>query len=485
MSSRQLRTRVPRSIVPLALGLALGPGTLAGCQTRGSQPAASEPPAAAASTEESDERDSVARVDDKGELEPDPEQLAAGVPYLRFRVELDGSPSRGPADAPVTIVMFSDFECPYCEEALATIAGLEREYPDQLRLVYKSMPLARHPNALTAALVGYSAQAQGKFWEWHDLVFSGSDIEGETLARYAEQIGLDGEQVQAELDRLEYAPEVRRDLRVAKRLKLTSTPVFFINGRVLPGSRPPHVFRHLVEQELALAERLLDDGIAPEQLYAHATQWGYTAIEYSDARPELDEDTVFPVPVGDAPVRGRADAAITVVAFSDFQCPYCAAGHETMEELRTLYGDDIRFVFKHFPLPGHPLGALASRASFAARDAGKFWEFHDALFEFGARYDGQDLLAIAAELGIDRVAIEDAMLSEVHDGRIEADMRLGGQLGITGTPAYFINGRPMVGARPVLEFRMLIAEEFERVEALRAAGTAPERLYEALTGATQ
>ncbi len=417
------------------------------------------------------------------ELEPDPEQLAHGVPYLRFRVEVGDSPTRGPADAPVTIVMFSDFECPYCEQAFATIAELEREHAGQIRFVYKAMPLVNHEHALLAALIGHSARAQGKFWAFHDLVFSGRGIDPDTLDAYAEQVGLDLARVERELDELTYASAVRKDMRVAKRLRLRSTPVFFINGRMLSGARPKHIFEHMIEQELALAERLADEGVAAAELYDYATRWGYTGIVYENERPELDEDTVYPVPIGASPTRGPADAPITIVAFSDFECPFCARGHETMEELRSLYGDRVRFVFKHFPLPGHPAGALASRASFAALAAGKFWEFHDALFEHGPRFDGRDLLAIAKRLGISQVEMEEAITGEDHDDVIEADLDLGIRLGVTGTPAYFINGRPIVGAHPLIDFRLLIAEELDRAAQARAGGVAAARVYEHLTGA--
>jgi protein-disulfide isomerase len=425
---------------------------------------------------------SIAVVSD-GTLEPDPEQVAAGVPYLRFRVEVGDSPTRGPTDAPVTIVMFSDFECPFCDEAFNTVAALEREYAGQIRFVYKAMPLSNHEHALLAALVGRSALSQGKFWEYHDRVFSGRGIDPEMLGIYVTELGLDAARVERELESLVHASAVRKDLRVAKRLKLRSTPVFFINGRMLPGSRPKQVFRHMIDQELSLAERLADQGVAAGEFYDYATQWGYTAIVYEDDRPELDDDTVYPVPVGDSPSRGRADAPITIVAFTDFQCPFCTKGHKAMEALQAHYGDDIRFVFKHFPLPGHAAGALASRASFAALEAGKFWEFHDAVFAFGPRYDRDDLIDIGMQLGISRAAMIAAMGGEQNDRVIEADLEFGMRLGITGTPAYFINGRPLVGAYPLIDFRMLIAEELERVASARAEGVEPRRIYEHLTGA--
>jgi protein-disulfide isomerase len=254
---------------------------------------------------------------------------------------------------------------------------------------------------------------------------------------------------------------------------------------MLPGARPKHVFRQMIDQELELAEQLRTGGIAKAQLYAHVTKWGYTAIQFIDDRPELDEDTVYPVPIADSPTRGPADAPITIVAFSDFQCPYCGRGDETMRELQARYGDQIRFVFKHFPLPGHPAGALASRASFAAAKVGKFWEFHDAVFDLGARFGGEDLLTIGASLGIDAAVMEAAMVNETNDPRIEQDIELGMRLGVTGTPAYFINGRPIVGAHPEIDFRLIIVEELGRVEQARAQGIAAADVYEHLTGVSE
>ncbi|MCA9683196.1 MAG: thioredoxin domain-containing protein [Myxococcales bacterium] len=474
----------PRPSLRLFLGLLLL--TLPACKRDGDsqQPDGDGGRSAGDPDQQADSaRSSIGKVRGDEELEPDPQQLAAGVPYLRFHIELGEAPTRGPADAPVTIVMFSDFECPYCETALETVAKLEEAYPGKIRFAYKAFPLNSHPYAMEAALIGYSVHAQGKFWDWHNLVFAGPRVDQQRMEGYLEQLGLDQSRIAAELASLKYAPAVRRDLRTAKRLRLTSTPVFFINGRPLPGARPQPIFEHMVEQELSLAEGLATQGVAAAELYDYVTRYGYTAIVYEDERPSLDEDTVYPVAIGDAPARGRADAPITIVAFSDFQCPFCAKGHlQAMEPLREIYGDDIRFVFKHFPLPGHPLGALASRASFAARDAGKFWEFHDAVFAKRGRYSAEDLLAIADELQIPRAAMEKAMIDAPNDAAIEADLKQGVGLGITGTPAYFINGRPIVGAVPLLDFRMLIAEEYERVAALRAKGVAPADLYNALTG---
>ena len=105
------------------------------------------------------------------------------------------------------------------------------------------------------------------------------------------------------------------------------------------------------------------------------------------------------------------------------------------------------------------------------------------MFAFGSRFEGRDLLAIGHQLGIPQTALEDAMTGSHNDAAIEADIDLGARLGVTGTPAFFINGRPLVGALPLIDFRMLVAEELERVEQAKASGVTPVGMYEHLTGA--
>jgi protein-disulfide isomerase len=190
---------------------------------------------------------------------------------------------------------------------------------------------------------------------------------------------------------------------------------------------------------------------------------------------------VFPVPIDDSPQKGSKTAPITIVVFGDFQCPFCVRGFETLKLLEDRYKDDLRVVYKHFPLPGHSYAIHAARASYAALEQGKFWEFHDAVYERGARFSAEDLELIAMRLGLDMDKFTDAMSSQRYDERIQKDMELGVALGVSGTPTFFVNGRPLDGARSEFEFRMLIAEEFERVKELRAEGVPPEKLYDALT----
>ncbi|HFE44228.1 MAG TPA: hypothetical protein ENJ18_01875 [Nannocystis exedens] len=151
-----------------------------------------------------------------------------------------------------------------------------------------------------------------------------------------------------------------------------------------------------------------------------------------------------------------------------------------MERIREPYGDKIRVVFKPLPLPFHSHAFMAARAALAAREEGKFWQFHDAIFERSSLNEAV-ILAIAKELHLDVQRIGAAMESDEFDGMITGDMNLAHQLGVRGTPAYFVNGRAISGAIGELEFRIILQEELERAEAKLAEGVPKAQLYDVLT----
>ncbi|MEX1369334.1 MAG: thioredoxin domain-containing protein [Nannocystaceae bacterium] len=398
----------------------------------------------------------------------------------RYYVPLLDAPSRGPEDAPVTVVMFSDFECPYCQRGHEIMGQLRERYPGSVRIAYKAFPLDMHPHALLAAMAARSAQAQGKFWDFHDRLFSQDGLDVDTLFRHATASALDLDTLRKDLELLEYGPEVSRDLRLGRRLGVHSTPTFFVNGRLLTGAKPLSEFDEVIEQELAFAVKWRREGVEPRAQYEHAIADGYRKVVFTDDR-RPDPDLVTPVPLGDSPQRGPKDAPVTIVIFGDFECPYCVRGNETIEQLRELYGERLRLVYKHSPLPFHSHAHLAARAAVAAAAQGKFWAFHDALYARQARFDEDDLFVIAREVGLDTKKFGKAMNSLELDDAIERDQSLAMNLGVSGTPAFFVNGRPVRGAQPELVFRLIIEEELERAAEARQRGVAPEDVYEALT----
>ena len=163
---------------------------------------------------------------------------------------------RGPADAPIQIVEFSDFDCPYCQRATGTIAQLLDRYGDQIRFVYKDYPLPSHPNAFKAAEAGKCANAQGKFWELHDKMFaSQGSLDVASLKTYASELGLDATAFASCLDEGRYTQRVQQDLATGARYGVSSTPTVFINGRLVTGAVPYDVFDGIIREELAASGR--------------------------------------------------------------------------------------------------------------------------------------------------------------------------------------------------------------------------------------
>lgn len=167
-----------------------------------------------------------------------------------------GDRSKGPAGAPIVIVEFSDFECPYCKQATDTLAELIERYPDRIRFVYKDFPLPNHPNAFKAAEAGHCAHDQGKFWELHDRLFAAQDaLDVESLKRHADALGLDAGAFAACLDDGRHAASVERELSAGRRAGASSTPTLFVNGRPVFGALPLEFFDRIIQEELAAAAR--------------------------------------------------------------------------------------------------------------------------------------------------------------------------------------------------------------------------------------
>ena len=173
-------------------------------------------------------------------------------PVVRVEVPIDGAPVRGLATAPVTLVEFSDFHCPFCKQVQSTLKQLLERYPGKVKLVYRDFPIdSLHPEARRAAEAARCAQDQGKFWEYHDLLFAGPPRAApEDLERYAGQVGLDLAAFGRCLSGGVHRAAVQRDLDEGARLGVAGTPGFFINGRPLSGAQPFEVFVRVIEEEL-------------------------------------------------------------------------------------------------------------------------------------------------------------------------------------------------------------------------------------------
>lgn len=179
------------------------------------------------------------------------------VNYLEpSRVEVEAiGPSKGPEDAPVTLVEFSDFECPFCYRVIPTLDQVRETYGDQVRIVYRQFPLnSIHAHAQITAEASLCADAQGRFWEMHDAIFERRGrVDAEGLKQMAAELELDTEAFGICLDERQFEDRVRDDFEAGRRAGVTGTPALFINGRFLNGAQPFAVVSRIIDDELARA----------------------------------------------------------------------------------------------------------------------------------------------------------------------------------------------------------------------------------------
>jgi protein-disulfide isomerase len=172
----------------------------------------------------------------------------------RYDIPITGNPSIGPEDAEITIVEFSDYQCPYCKRWHDDVFGrLLQDYPDQVRIVYRDFPLTSiHPEAYPAAEAALCAGEQGAYWPYHSALFSQKYALGDSAyEKYAVELGLDTSAFAQCQNEGRYSDEIAADLEFATDLGIGSTPTFFINGIALVGAQPYDVFKQVIDLELA------------------------------------------------------------------------------------------------------------------------------------------------------------------------------------------------------------------------------------------
>lgn len=191
----------------------------------------------------------------------------APPPIYRASVSVAGAPVRGAVGAPVTIVEFSDFHCPFCRKVQPVLTQLLSRYDQKIRVVYKDLPLdSLHPQARAAAEAARCAGDQGHFWEYHDKLYAGpADGSAATLQQLAEGLGLDATQFEACRSSRKYQTAVQKDLVEGASLGITGTPGFFINGRFLSGAQPLEAFARIIDEELAASAKTAGTGAGAAQ----------------------------------------------------------------------------------------------------------------------------------------------------------------------------------------------------------------------------
>ena len=406
-------------------------------------------------------------------------------PNAVYKVPVGSSPQRGPSSAKVTIIQFSDFQCPFCSKVEPTVTEIEKEYGNDVRVVWKNNPLPFHPNAMPAALATMAAHDQGKFWEFHDKLFADqAHLDPATYEKYASETGINVAKFKAAIDAKKHEGDIKDDMAVAEKFGARGTPSFFINGRPLRGAQPKEAFKTVIDKEILAANALLKSGTKPGDLYAELTKNGKDKIEAgpAPAAPAAapDANVVYKALVEDAPVHGAKNAKVTIVEWSDFQCPFCGRAEPTVAKVLEAYPNDVRVAFKQLPLPFHNNAHAASEAALAAKAQGKFWEMHAKMFANQTALDRPSLEKYAAEIGLDVGKFKADLDSGKWKKKVDDELAEGNKIGARGTPTFFINGKSLVGAQPFEAFKAKIDEEIKNADAMLHKGTSAAKLYDTL-----
>ena len=179
-------------------------------------------------------------------------------------------------------------------------------------------------------------------------------------------------------------------------------------------------------------------------------------------RPAVDPNKVHEIPLADSPFKGEKKAKVAIVEFSDFQCPFCARSTAFTKEISDAFPKDVKVVYKHLPLTQiHPNAMPAAKASVAAQNQDKFWEMHDELFANYNKLTPENIRAAAEKVGLDMEKFDKDMAAPETEKKIQDDMKLAAQIGVTGTPTFFMNGKRMM-SREMTVVKGQIEEELKK-----------------------
>ena len=367
----------------------------------------------------------------------------------------DNDPTRGPKDALVTIIEFSDFQCPFCARVEPTISKLLQEYPNDVRVVWKDNALPFHQNAKPAAYLARFAFEKGgdkAFWAAHDALFeSQKNLDEAGLQAVAKKLGLNWDQANAAIKSGKYADKIDESMDLANDFEARGTPHFFINGRRLSGAQPYEKFKEVVDAQLAVAKGLVAKGVAKDKVFREL-------MKTAKAPPEPEKKNV-PAPTKDNPSKGPDNAKVVIQEFSDFQCPFCSRVNPTVEQILKEYPKDVKIVWRNMPLPFHadaPLAAEAAHEAFVQAGNKGFWKYHEKLFENQQALKRPDLEKYAEELGLDMAKFKAALDNHTHKAIVDKDIEIAKQAGVSGTPAFTVNGYFVSGAQPFPAFNKVI-----------------------------
>lgn len=400
-----------------------------------------------------------------------------------FEFDLTGASSKGPEDAKLTMVVFSDFECPYCSRFAKSSTKLVEQFPEDLRLVFMNYPLQGecndaitrpfHKNACITAEAGMAANEQGKFWEMHDALFAHISkkrkINIDDIVEIATGLGLDGATIKKAIESEKYKEQIKAQARQLGPTGSRGTPSIFINGMSVKGAKWNNLesvtefFNGILGKdsgdEPSVAPSVANPGALPgaKVVLADGTRLDdrledirarLAAIKIqTPAKPKRqksknpDPNKVYTFNYEKSPTMGPEKAPVTITAFSNFTCPHCAGLAKTLNNIHKEFPKDVRIVFKSVTSPQKPKSIMAHEAAMEALAQGKFWEMHDLIFQNYRSISAEFLKKKAEEIGLDMKKYDAAMQEHKHRQALVDDLSEANKASVSGTPTLFINGK--------------------------------------------
>jgi protein-disulfide isomerase len=403
-----------------------------------------------------------------------------------------------------------------------------KKFPKDVKVVWHDFPLRFHKQAMPAAQACYEVFKQkgnAGFWKCHDKVFENSkNITDENLAKWAKEAGADPKKVLAALKSKTHEAAIRASMRAGQTIGVRGTPTVIVNGKKYRGRRDPATMIKFVEAETKKADGVIGKGgVTLATYYAHIQKNTLTKVKYlpgqdggKDARKrpkrrQLDPNAIYKVTLdGKSPFKGPKNALVTVVLWSDFQCPYSKWAACIANQLHKAYPKDVKLVFKHNPLGFHRQAmpaAEATLAAFAQKGNKGFWAMHDKIFPTdkckpnmphirewlrslprpAPKLEMALFEKYAGAIGINAARMKADIEKHVAQARIKAEQGQAVKLGARGTPAFFINGKYIRGVRPLARMKQLIDTEIAKAKKLMAEKKIPlAKVYNAIVanGAT-
>jgi protein-disulfide isomerase len=317
--------------------------------------------------------------------------------------------------APVEIVVFSDFQCPFCAMFAQPLREVQRAGVDgvAVTVAFKHFPLPLHPKAPLAHRAAQAAAEQGRFWEMHDLLFANQRrVEHPDLVAYARQLGLDIDRFERDLNDERTKTTVEADAMDGRQLHVGGTPTFYVNGREYSGAMSLDQLKAIVLSAERGARSLGD---------------------VTDASMSL----------------GPADAPVVIELYADLRSPISRRAVDVVSDMLSRHRPAVRIQFRNFPLAFHADAALAHEAAMTAARSDRFWDVAGYLLDHPAPVTRSDLIALAGRLGLDESDFAAALREHRYAPRVDADVQSGQRRGIRGSPAIVVNGRRIDGVPTV------------------------------------